>query len=96
MSKTYEMPPQVALALTTERIEFLASMSDHELQTRISVQLIRDLIEDRVKLRAEVVKYHDRIEQCTKAMASLRATSNGLQDYLDGRDTEEIESDSDE
>jgi hypothetical protein len=89
MGKHYEMPVPLSLALTTERIEFLISLSDKDLRDNVSLQLIRDLIEDRIKLRAQIVKVTDALEQCRKNFNNTVGKFQNLQDYLEGNDVEE-------
>mgnify|MGYP000867958031 CR=1 FL=1 len=95
MSRTYALPQKVALALSTNRIEFLAGMTDEEFRSSDwdYVQLLRDLINDRVVLEqraheaADCLKHAD--AQLTAARLRWDNLWNDLHDLVDDEENEE-------
>lgn len=88
MRKVYEMPAAVSLALTTERIEFLRGYTDEQLKEQIPAGLLRDLIEDRIKLRRELVTMETSIIQAQKQLNATFRKIESIKAVLDGRDPE--------
>lgn len=87
MSKTLELPQAIAIALSTERLEFLRGLSNDELAKQEDVlELIRLLIEDRVKLRKEITILRDSMVQLDKLTTSVRVKSERLGSILDGQE----------
>lgn len=90
-TKEYKVPMQVHIALATDRTQFLASLTEEQIrdpQYQL-VPLLRDLIEDRIKLRAEV---HACTEQLRSVQGMVDATVNkwrSLGLVLDGKDAGE-------
>lgn len=84
MSKVYEdLPMAVAVALCTERVEFLSRLTDADLKA-IPVTLLRDLIEDRRKLRGELTVMMTTIRNAAFAMNAAVRKLDQLSDLLDG------------
>lgn len=84
-TKQYDVPQAVALALTTQRIAFLRGLSDEAMATTAIRELLIDLIEDRVKLRQELVEAIDAIDHMRKAIAAFGGRYRNLLGVLDGR-----------
>ena len=86
--KSYNVEMPIAIALTTERIEFLSRLTDDELKDEITVDLLKDLIEDRVKLRKQIMQAAESLKSLRGLMEATLRRYDNLQDYLEGRDPE--------
>lgn len=89
MTQVLNVPQKIAIALSTERIEFLKGIRDDEYRENEDViDLVRCLIEDRVKLRRQVLTLMEQLKQLRKLAQSTEAKSLALDSILDGQEWE--------
>lgn len=85
MTRTeYAIPQRVALAVVTDRIDFLAHATDAELSSEDVRKLLKDLILDRVQLRQEVHKAVDDLSEVRGQFDACLRKYNRLLGILDG------------
>ena len=84
---SYELPQEIAIALTTERIGFLDGLDSAELVKQQDVlRLLADLIEDRVKLRQQLHKLADSVDSSIGQLRSTSGKAHTLLALLDGQE----------
>lgn len=84
MATKYDLPLALAIALNTERVKFLSTMTDADLQKQDTRAVLRDLINDRAALRPLVRNILDQVEQSEKQLAATRLKVETLLNTLDG------------
>lgn len=84
MPKTYDIPMSLSVALNTDRIEFLAGLTPEQLAQEDARQVLRDLIEDRVKLRREIAKCVDALRDAERQVSAAQMKWRNLEVLLNG------------
>jgi hypothetical protein len=93
MANDYELPMTVGIALTTERIQFLAGVTDEQLieHREAFIKLLGDLIDDRRKLRHQVNRLSVQLKSMSGQVAAVANAGQRLLNTLDGTEYPEDE-----